>query len=325
MGWGGFVVRRAIRSPRSLVYSFIGLLIHAFPRLLVYVSTGLLVYRFTCLLFPASTRLRVHGFTRLPIYLSTFSRVDSSTGLPVYSFTGSLVYSFPASTASQLSAHGREDLGQLLDHAGPFEALADHGQNGVVARDRAAQAFGFVRVDFGRDARGIARPGAHHHQVARELHAQETRRAQKLRRVDRWCQLTNVGRVLGQHIAVAPVARNLGRLQLLEVARERGLRHFVALCAQEFEEFFLAPHRRAVQHQPKHVESFVTVTHILALFVFLSTANVQLFSHFAHLPRKMFHFFLENTPLFEFSVGIGRLVYSHSQCDEEHNSRQEIG
>jgi len=61
------------------------------------------------------------------------------------------------------------------------------------------------------------------------------------------------------------------------------------------------------------------------LFVFLSTANVQLFSHFAHLPREMFHFFLENTPLFEFSVGIGRLVYSHSQCDEEHNPRQEIG
>jgi len=39
----------------------------------------------------------------------------------------------------------------------------------------------------------------------------------------------------------------------------------------------------------------------------------------------MFHFFLEKAPLFEFSVGIGRLVYSHSQCDEEHNSRQEIG
>ncbi len=149
------------------------------PRRLVYVSAGLLVYLFTCLRIHASSRLRVRGFTRLPVHLSTCFRVDSSTGPRVYSFsdllvylfprrlvygprvyssTGSLVYSFPPSTASQLSAHGREDLRQLLDHAGPFEALADHGQNGVVARDRAAQAFGFVRVDFGRDARGIARP-----------------------------------------------------------------------------------------------------------------------------------------------------------------------
>ena len=71
MGWGGFVVRRAIRSPRSLVYSFTCLLVYFFPRLLVYVSTGLLVYRFTCLLFPASTRLRVYLFTRLPVHLST--------------------------------------------------------------------------------------------------------------------------------------------------------------------------------------------------------------------------------------------------------------
>jgi hypothetical protein len=61
------------------------------------------------------------------------------------------------------------------------------------------------------------------------------------------------------------------------------------------------------------------------MFVFLSTANIQLFSHFAHSPREMFHFFLENAPLFEFSVGLDGLVYSHTQCDEEHNSRHEIG
>ena len=79
MGWGGFVVRRAIRSPRSLVYSFTDLLVYESTRRLVYVSTCLLVYRFTHLRVPASTRLRVYLFTRLPVYLSTSSRVDGVT------------------------------------------------------------------------------------------------------------------------------------------------------------------------------------------------------------------------------------------------------
>ena len=72
---GGFVVRRAIRSPRSLVYSFTDLLVYESTRRLVYGSAGLLVYRFTCLRVPALARLRVRLFTRLPVHASTrFSR-----------------------------------------------------------------------------------------------------------------------------------------------------------------------------------------------------------------------------------------------------------
>ena len=104
MGWGGFVVRRAIRSPRSLVYSFTCLLVYEFPRRLVYGSTCLLDYefprrlvygstcllvnRFTCLRVPASTRLRVHG---LLVYRFTCLRVLASTRLRVYLL---LVYRF---------------------------------------------------------------------------------------------------------------------------------------------------------------------------------------------------------------------------------------
>lgn len=33
----------------------------------------------------------------------------------------------------------------------------------------------------------------------------------------------------------------------------------------------------------------------------------------------MFHFFLGNAPLFEFSIGLSGLVYSHIRDDGEHN------
>lgn len=94
MGRGGFVVRRAIRSPRSLVYSFTCLLVYLFPRRLVDGSTSLLVYRFTCLLVSrvySFTCPRVYSFTDLLVYLFLRRLVYGSTSLLVYRFTCLLV------------------------------------------------------------------------------------------------------------------------------------------------------------------------------------------------------------------------------------------
>ena len=82
--------------------------------------------------------------TRFPVNLSIGSPVRRSTCLPIYPST--------CSRGSHSSAHGGENHGQLFDHARAFEALTDDGQNGVVARDRAAEALGVVGVNFGRDA-----------------------------------------------------------------------------------------------------------------------------------------------------------------------------
>ena len=107
----------------------------------------------------------VQNSTGAPVALLTRWSVYSFTRPLVYRFARSPVYLFTYSTRSRgshSSAHGGENHGQLFDHARAFEALADDGQNGVVARDRAAETFGVVGVNFGRDARRIARTGAHH-------------------------------------------------------------------------------------------------------------------------------------------------------------------
>ena len=132
-------------------------------------------------------------------------------------------------------------------------------------------------VNFGRDARRIARTGAHHDQIARELHAQKTRGAEKFRCVERRGDLANIGRVLGQHIPITLLARHLGGFELLEIARQRGLCHRVALGAQYLKKLFLTPDSGSPQDQAEHVQTFVATTHIFAWFVFLSKANIQLF------------------------------------------------
>ena len=204
---------------------------------------GGLLFRRACKTAPVHLLLcsLVGRATRFPVNLSTGSLVRRSTCLPIYSST--------CSRGSHSSAHGGENHGQFFDHARAFETLADDGQNGVVARNRAAEALGVVGVNFGRDARRIARTGAHHDQIARELHAQKTRGAEKFRCVERRGDLANIGRVLGQHIPITLLTRHLGGFELLEIARQRGLCHRVALGAQYLKKLFLTPDSGSPQDQ----------------------------------------------------------------------------
>jgi len=188
--------------------------------------------------------------------------VQNGSGL--YAFTRLLVSLSAYLRGSHPSAHGGEDLRQLFDHARAFEALADDGQDGVVARYRAAEAFGVVGVDFGGDARGVARAGAHHDEIAREFHAQKARGAEKFGRVERRCDLTHVGRVFRQDISVALLTRNLGGFELLEIARQCGLRHRITLGAQYLKELFLTPDRGSAQNEAEHIQTFVAIAHIFA-------------------------------------------------------------
>lgn len=87
-------MRRAKRPPRSLVYSFTGLLVCGFRRLLVNESARLLVRRATCLRVQVFTCLRICALTRLRIHLSASSRAGASTNLRTYSFADPLVRGF---------------------------------------------------------------------------------------------------------------------------------------------------------------------------------------------------------------------------------------
>ena len=112
--------------------------------------------------------------------------------------------------------------------------------------------------------------------------------------MERRGDLANIGRVLGQHIPIALLTRNLGGFELLEIARQRGLCHRVALGAQYLKKLFLTPDSGSPQNQAEHVKTFVATTHIFAWFVFLSKANIQLFDENGRFSLKNAHFFCES-------------------------------
>lgn len=110
----------------------------------------------------------------------------------------------------------RQDRGHLL----AADSLAGDDEDRVVSRDRGQDLSRGVRVDVRGDAHRVARPGAYHREVAREL--------------DVGASLSPpVLASLRQAVDVIPVRVVRFRdLQLLDVAREGGLRRGEAAVFQ---------------------------------------------------------------------------------------------